>query len=491
MNFKQYKQLGDELSKQERWREAATAYRKAIEIKPKWSNLYYLLAQVLEKQRDLEEATANYQRAVEINPTVFRHHKSLGDILAKQKRFAEAINAYQQAIQLQPENPNIYYLLGISQEEQGNLQEAIENYKQAISLEPKGFQFHRSLGNILSKSAEELLSEASLAYQNALQIQPNNQEIRRLVLTTKSLRENIEDSENKVDVAINVYGKPYQTYITLLSLWKHSGQHINKIFFIEERSQPFNAQFEMIYQRFEGKLEIYVPSSQIFNHFFKPDMVRKNYYRISLRYQYAWEKSLNQYLFITHNDVLYHDDIIGTMLKEIQPNYVGIGQIGQCWNCPAKVAKICNSHNYMDLNLSYEEAVDLTEKYSPLARKEQALQLIDKNNPIPLPECRLNEFACLIDRKTTMNDIMPRGSVPPFGAYSGIDLACGWFKGLSLLGYKFKHFEISKFCTHGWIEGAGASSKLRRASLEGKSEEYERRENIAKVKVREFDDILI
>jgi tetratricopeptide (TPR) repeat protein len=111
MNVKKYKQLGDELSKESRWQEAATAYRQAIEIKPKWSNLYYLIAQVLEKQGDLEEATANYQRAVELNATVFRHHKSLGDILAKQKRFAEAINTYQQAIKLQPENENINLLL--------------------------------------------------------------------------------------------------------------------------------------------------------------------------------------------------------------------------------------------------------------------------------------------------------------------------------------------------------------------------------------------
>ena len=41
-----------------------------------------------------------------------------------------------------------------------------------------------------------------------------------------------------VDVAINVYGKPYLTAVTLLSLLKQSGKWIDKIYFVEERRQP-------------------------------------------------------------------------------------------------------------------------------------------------------------------------------------------------------------------------------------------------------------
>jgi tetratricopeptide (TPR) repeat protein len=175
MNVKKYKQLGDELSKESRWQEAATAYRKAIEIKPKWSNLYYLLAQILEKQRDLEEATANYQRAVELNSTVFRHHKSLGDILAKQKRFPEAIDTYQQAIKLQPDNANIYYLLGIVQEQIEDLESAIEQYKKAIKIDPEILKFYESLGNVLTHRSR--FAEAISTYQQAVKLNPNNANI--------------------------------------------------------------------------------------------------------------------------------------------------------------------------------------------------------------------------------------------------------------------------------------------------------------------------
>ncbi len=41
----------------------------------------------------------------------------------------------------------------------------------------------------------------------------------------------------KVDCVINVCQKPFQTALTLYSLLKHSSQHIDRIFFIEENVQ--------------------------------------------------------------------------------------------------------------------------------------------------------------------------------------------------------------------------------------------------------------
>jgi hypothetical protein len=38
--------------------------------------------------------------------------------------------------------------------------------------------------------------------------------------------------EIKVDVAVNIYGKPYQTVLSILSLLKYSKNHINNIFIV-------------------------------------------------------------------------------------------------------------------------------------------------------------------------------------------------------------------------------------------------------------------
>ena len=51
----------------------------------------------------------------------------------------------------------------------------------------------------------------------------------------------------KVDVVIHVYGKPWQTLCTLKSLMKHSGKHIDKIFFVKEPNQPYGDNIEIKY----------------------------------------------------------------------------------------------------------------------------------------------------------------------------------------------------------------------------------------------------
>ena len=53
--------------------------------------------------------------------------------------------------------------------------------------------------------------------------------------------------KNKVDIVINVYGKPWQTLCTLKTLMLHSGKHIDKIFLIRESEQPFNEDINWIF----------------------------------------------------------------------------------------------------------------------------------------------------------------------------------------------------------------------------------------------------
>ena len=47
-----------------------------------------------------------------------------------------------------------------------------------------------------------------------------------------------EEAQLQVDVAINYYGKPYQTLLTIETLLEHSGQHIDRIYLIRELKQP-------------------------------------------------------------------------------------------------------------------------------------------------------------------------------------------------------------------------------------------------------------
>lgn len=252
----------------------------------------------------------------------------------------------------------------------------------------------------------------------------------------------------KVDVIINVYGKPWQTLCTLKSLMLHSGDHIDKIYFIEEREQPYGDNVKWVLNKFDNVIH-YIPNKYIFTpttHNIGDINISDNRY-IS-RYQYGLEKSDKKYVFVTHNDILYTGDIIGEMLSEIGNN-AGIGLIGQCWNCPIFGANLCNGDIYQTYKPSFDEVVNICNKHTP-ARHTQFIPLTDRKTPMPLPECRLNEFACLINNEINIKECLPNESSRLFGCYDILDLGDAWFRDLVLKGYTFKNYDINKTSIHGY-----------------------------------------
>jgi hypothetical protein len=253
----------------------------------------------------------------------------------------------------------------------------------------------------------------------------------------------------KVDVAINYYGKPYQTLLTIESLLEHSGGHLDVIYLIRELQQPrADEDMGMLTRRYAGRLIVFTPARYLGWGIVSLRSVRKDAeLRRSVRYQYALEETNKQHLFVTHNDVLYTADLVGELLRTIETGpHAGAGAIGQCWNCPASAAGLCADESYAELRLSYAAAIRLSLRFpSPRTRPWR----IDPRCPVPLPECRLNEFACLLDVGLYRRDTMPRGSAPPFGFYDRVDTGCAWFRAMVRGGHTFANVHIEDYCIHG------------------------------------------
>jgi len=263
----------------------------------------------------------------------------------------------------------------------------------------------------------------------------------------------------KVDVIINVYGKPWQTICTLKSLLKHSGKHIDKIYLIKEKEQPYGEIIDWVYGYFDN-LIVYEPNKY---NFIRQQINKENQdERYGVRYQYGFENSDKKYVFVTHNDVLYENNIIGDMLDLIGDS-VGIGEIGQCWNCPAKSANLCSGEKFYEWNPTYEEVKSLK-----LPHVRTHINYIDPNFPKPLPECRLNEWACLIDRETYIKETYPKGDTPLFGLY-GLDLGDLWFKSLHIKGYKFIDYRKNYIHSY-WSESTSGYQTQLKKDLYDKSE---------------------
>lgn len=252
---------------------------------------------------------------------------------------------------------------------------------------------------------------------------------------------------NKIDVIISAFGKPWQTLCSLKSLLNHSNQHIDRIYLIEEKVQAWNDSVSWIIDYFDNIIH-FIPKH--FYYISSPDetKIHSESERLSFRYQYGIEKSDKKYVFITHTDMFYQDDIIGHMLSQID-NAIGIGLIGQCWNCPAKYAEICDSDKFNNYNPTYDEAINMLRHFGA-KRSYQFYEFLKKENTKPLPECRLNDFACIIDREIVMKECIPNGNSSMFGSVKMLDTGCQWFRDMYLKGYRFVSYNIFKDCVHGY-----------------------------------------
>lgn len=268
---------------------------------------------------------------------------------------------------------------------------------------------------------------------------------------------------NKIDVTLNVYGKPYHTLVSILSLLKYSGHLIDKIFLLEEYQHPHGDNIGFIFQLLPKEKIIHIKADHFIDYpknnglkYFDYERINDEKYRHSIRYQYAFEKTDKEYLFIMHNDVLFTGDIIGNMLEKITgTNYVGIGHIGACWNCPAHYAKVCDGDNYDKYNPTYEEAISIVEKYpSPRTRSfvevppPPGTAYINQCRPMPFPECRLNEYSAMINTKILKPLVMPVGNIKPIGDYT-FDIGNEFFRGLFMAGYRFINYKGGEV-KHAW-----------------------------------------
>ena len=273
-----------------------------------------------------------------------------------------------------------------------------------------------------------------------------------------------------IDVAINVYGKPYHTLVSLLSLLKHSGKWIDKIYVQFENKLPHGDEVEWI-KKYLPDNTIYSTPKFYFGYRTSMDKLGNDDYRLSVRYQYAWENSDKDFLFTLHNDMLFKGDIIGEMLERIKDK-AAIGSIGQCWNCPAN--NVCKS--FETFKPTYEEAIKIV-KENPASKDRTTVELIDKVNPMPLPECRVNEWACLINLKKLKNEVIPIGDTPPFGCTRlHFDTGVDWFRSLYLKKYEFVNWDGEKdgFFTHAPFTICGGNS------LDGNKIIYKKAESVAR-----------
>ena len=281
------------------------------------------------------------------------------------------------------------------------------------------------------------------------------------------MQEQYQNIDKKIDVFINVFSKPLQTALSLLSLLRWSGQHIGAVYFHEE---PCSSEFE---RKNHQKLlhflkDIIIPFSIPLwlgtETTEEQRLITDEEYRLSMRYQYGWERSDKRYALIIHNDIEVSGDIVGELLAGIG-DATAIGEIGQCWWCPAGQGGLCSSESYTSFKPKYHQLMylyNLDMDYKKRRAYNLGLRREFHVQPWPLPECRVNEWCMLVDLHKARPATQPSGTATPIGALfaSGakigdnwdedvnLDTGVQWFRDMNHAGHIFRHYPVEKYVRH-------------------------------------------
>ncbi|WP_320169623.1 hypothetical protein [Maridesulfovibrio sp.] len=276
-----------------------------------------------------------------------------------------------------------------------------------------------------------------------------------------------------IDVLINAYGKPFQTALSLLSLMKHSGHLIDRIWFVNERSEETKQYGRQFILELMDNITVHEPKDwRWINHIDEARLTEEDY-RHSIRYQYGWEKSDKKYVLIIHNDVYFKGDAAGLLLNVIGDN-IAAGEVGLCCQCPAYHHGKCSPEKYQDFRPTLKEFIMMAgapKGYIPTDVSSYMVCPSLRTRPWPLPSCRVNEWCALVNLEKARPLTAPLGPARPFGAhvFEGIirepeegekwqefkthlgivyDTGMAWFRDVHHVGQTCAHRNLSEVMDH-------------------------------------------
>jgi len=124
-------------------------YKKALEIKPDYAEVYFNMGVTLKDKGDLNAAIDCYKQAIIIKPNYAAAYNNMGNILRDKGNPEAAIDCYKQAIIIKPNYAVAYNNMGSAQKDTGNQEAAIISYKKALKIRPDYDGAYKNIGSIL------------------------------------------------------------------------------------------------------------------------------------------------------------------------------------------------------------------------------------------------------------------------------------------------------------------------------------------------------
>jgi tetratricopeptide (TPR) repeat protein len=165
---------GYKLYDQQKYEEAVSEYKQAIEKNPGQWGYYFNLGLAYKKTEELDKAIEAFKTSVELNPEGISSVKELGESLALAERFEEARPYYDQAACAIDDDPVFFYNYGSILNSMGEPQKALDAYIQAVTIQKDYADAYYQMGTLyISQNKKE---EAIKSLEKFLELAPDHEQ---------------------------------------------------------------------------------------------------------------------------------------------------------------------------------------------------------------------------------------------------------------------------------------------------------------------------
>jgi len=163
---------GNRLLGEGKAREAAEAYRKAVQLDPNNSQWQYNLSLALAKLGDKEDEKEALEKALQLDPNMGTAHNDLGLVYLSEGKLNEAEREFRAALEIDPKFAEAQNNLGVVYTQQGKDSEASALFRQAAESDPTYARAFVNLGLLMARQGN--FPAAKEQIQQALKVSPND-----------------------------------------------------------------------------------------------------------------------------------------------------------------------------------------------------------------------------------------------------------------------------------------------------------------------------
>jgi Tfp pilus assembly protein PilF len=162
---------------------------RANRFAPHHFDVAFTLGQTFESIKEYEQAATFYRKAIDLYPYFIEARNNLGAVYIRLGMIDEAIEEFKGAIDINPYHPGLHNNLGYLYSKRNLLKEALQEYQKTLGLDPNNPEVHKNLGLLYYYRLGDLF-KAKTYWERYLVLNPEDPQ-------NASLRQKIEEIERR------------------------------------------------------------------------------------------------------------------------------------------------------------------------------------------------------------------------------------------------------------------------------------------------------